>query len=297
LFVPWTTDFDKVILKKTIVMFRMLDNDWISLSPNRRDFRPYQGSNYENEKFYGGSSVVFSVPTDFFEKKVDGVDVQLYVRKQVCKDFEMISRQKIGFVAISVDNLLNSISKQIRERNELMEHLSDFYKRQIISRSIMGTYTLLDENFRNTAATISLYIRISYLGKCLITEITQVKSIREAFYTRGDLDGKQWYFSRQLTSKELQSGCWDDDGLLRVPSDRLTCCCEELVKKEAADLFMDQLLVVTKGAAVVSLEIPKQIVIDVTATIAMRTTTVNAVADFTDLQISVIRSCCGYCSN
>ena len=60
---------------------------------------------------------------------------------------------------------------------------------------------------------------------------------------------------------------------------------------------MDQLLVVTKGAAVVSLEIPKQIVIDVTATIAMRTTTVNAVADFTDLQISVIRSCCGYCSN
>jgi len=103
-------------------------------------------------------------------------------------------------------------------------------------RSIMGTYTLLDENFRNTAATISLYIRISYLGKCLITEITQVKSIREAFYTRGDLDGKQWYFSRQLTSEELQSGCWDDDGLLRVPSDRLTCCCEELVKKEAADL-------------------------------------------------------------
>jgi len=134
LFVPWTTDFDKVILKKTIVMFRMLDNDWISLSPNRRDFRPYQGSNYENEKFYGGSSVVFSVPTDFFEKKVDGVDVQLYVRKQVCKDFEMISRQKIGFVAISVDNLLNSIAKQIRERNELTEHLSDFYKRQIISR-------------------------------------------------------------------------------------------------------------------------------------------------------------------
>jgi len=54
---------------------------------------------------------------------------------------------------------------------------------------------------------------------------------------------------------------------------------------------------VTKGAAAVSLEISKQIVIDVTATIAMRTTTVNAVADLTDLQISVIRSCCGYCSN
>jgi len=100
----------------------------------------------------------------------------------------------------------------------------------------MGTYTLLDENFRNTAATISLYIRISYLGKCLITEITRVKSIREEFYIRGDLNEKQPYFSRQLTSKELQSGSWDDDGSLRVLPGRLTCRCEELVKKEAADL-------------------------------------------------------------
>ncbi|KYN14964.1 Acyl-CoA Delta(11) desaturase [Trachymyrmex cornetzi] len=37
LFVSWTMAFDKVILKKTIVMFCMLNNDWISLSPNRRD--------------------------------------------------------------------------------------------------------------------------------------------------------------------------------------------------------------------------------------------------------------------
>ncbi|KAL6267744.1 hypothetical protein P5V15_000815 [Pogonomyrmex californicus] len=236
LFVPWTTAFDKVILKKTIVMFRMLDEDWTSLSPNRCDCRPYQGSNYENEKFYGGRSVVFSVPANFFEKEASGIDVQLYVQRQVCKDFEMASRQRIGFAAVPVDDLLNSIAKQIRERNELAEHLSDFYKRQIISRSTMGTYSLLDENFRNTAATISLYIRISYLGKCLITDITRVKSIREAFYTRGESDEKQPYLSRQLTSKELQSDCWDDDGLLRVPHSRLICRCEELVKKEAADL-------------------------------------------------------------
>lgn len=115
-------------------MFRMLDKDWISLSPNRRDYRPYQGSNYENEKFYGGKSVVFSVPTDFFKKEASGVDVQLYVRRKVCKYFETVSRQRTGFVAVPVDNLLNSIAKQIRERNELAEHLSDFYKQQIISR-------------------------------------------------------------------------------------------------------------------------------------------------------------------
>lgn len=134
MFVPWTTAFDKVILKKTIVMFRMLDEDWTSLSPNRCDYHPYQGSNYENEKFYGGKSVVFSMPTDFFKKKASGVDIQLSVQKQVCKYFEMVSRQRIGFAAVPVDNLLNSITKQIRERNELAEHLSDFYKRQIISR-------------------------------------------------------------------------------------------------------------------------------------------------------------------
>ncbi|TGZ32420.1 Uncharacterized protein DBV15_04860 [Temnothorax longispinosus] len=279
LFVPWTTALDKVILKKTIVTFRMLDKDWISLSPNRRDYRPYQGSNYENEKFYGGRSIVFSVPTDFFEKEASGVDVQLYVRKQVCKYFEMVSRQRIGFAAVPVDNLLNSIAKQIRERNELAEHLSDFYKRQIISRSMMGTYTLLDENFRNTAATISLYIRISYLGKCLVTEITQVKSIRGAFYTRGDSDEKQPYFSRQLTSKELQSGCWVDGGLPHVPHGRLICRCEELVKKEAADLAM------TREAVVATIAMTTAVA-DVTPTIPMRPTTVDAVAD-TDLQISV----------
>lgn len=101
---------------------------------------------------------------------------------------------------------------------------------------MMETYTLLDENFRNTAATISLYIRISYLGKCLITEITEVKSIRGAFYIQGDLDEKQSYFSRQLTSKELQSGCWVDSDFPHVPRGRLICRCEELVKKEPADL-------------------------------------------------------------
>jgi len=45
-----------------------------------------------------------------------------------------------------------------------------------------GTYTLLGENFQNTSATISLYIRISCLGKCVITEITCIESTRKSFY-------------------------------------------------------------------------------------------------------------------
>ncbi|CAL1675815.1 unnamed protein product [Lasius platythorax] len=134
LFVPWTSEFDKVILKKTIVMFRMLDEEWTSLAPNRRDYRPYRGSCCENENFYGGRSVVFCVPAGFFEKKAIDVDVQLYVRREVCKYFEMDQCQGVGFATVPVDDLLNGIAKQMRERNELSEHLSDFYKQQIISR-------------------------------------------------------------------------------------------------------------------------------------------------------------------
>ncbi|KAL0116184.1 hypothetical protein PUN28_011205 [Cardiocondyla obscurior] len=237
LFVPWTSAFDRVTLKKTTVMFRMLDEEWVALSPCRRDCRPYQGSNCENEKFRGGKSVVFPVTADFFEGEVGDVNIELYVQKRACKYFETVSRQKIGFAAVPVDNLLNSIAKQIRERNELAEHLSDSYKRRIISRSTMGTYALSDENFRDTAATVSLYIRISYLGKCLVTEIAPVESLRGAFYIRGESGEKQTYLSRQLTSKELQSGgCPLDVGLPHVPHDRLICRCEKLVKKEAADL-------------------------------------------------------------
>lgn len=134
LFVPWTSEFDKVILKKTIVMFRMLDEEWTSLAPNRRDHRPYRGSCSENENFYGGRSIIFCVPARFFEKKAIDVDVQLYVRRVMCKYFEMDLCQNVGFATVSVDDLLNGIAKQMRERNELSEHLSDLYKQQIISR-------------------------------------------------------------------------------------------------------------------------------------------------------------------
>lgn len=100
-------------------------------------------------------------------------------------------------------------------------------------RSTTGTYNLLDENFRNTASTISLYIRISCFGKCLVTEITRLES--GAFCVRREPDEEQ-YLSRQLTEDELQSGRWDAirDLSLRVPRGRLVCRCEELIRKEDA---------------------------------------------------------------
>lgn len=110
--------------------------------PKRRDYRPYRGSTSEEEKFYGGTSVVFCIPASFFEKEISSVNVELSVMKEAADDWNTKEYEKwriekfqnVGFVKVPVDDLLNSIREQIHKRNKLAKHLSDFYKRQIISR-------------------------------------------------------------------------------------------------------------------------------------------------------------------
>ncbi|XP_020278837.1 uncharacterized protein LOC109852254 [Pseudomyrmex gracilis] len=171
LFVPRTSTFDEITLKKTKIMFRILDYEWISLLPNQSDRHSHRGNSEQLEKFCSGASVVFPVPANFHEKEASGVDVQLCVHKETSEYFKMDRFHKVGFITVPVDDLLNDIARQLRERNKWAEHLSDFYNQQIISRSTSGTYTLLDGDFQETKATISLRIRISYLDKCVMTEI------------------------------------------------------------------------------------------------------------------------------
>ncbi|KAG7208111.1 hypothetical protein KM043_009683 [Ampulex compressa] len=121
-------------MKKTTVMFRMLDNEWTSVLPQRRDCRQYRGSNYENENFHGGRSVIFALPEATFEEKITEVDVQFYVYKEVSKYFEMETRQNFGFTIVRVDDLFNSIIKDLRERKELAGYISSSLERQPISR-------------------------------------------------------------------------------------------------------------------------------------------------------------------
>lgn len=98
-------------------------------------------------------------------------------------------------------------------------------------RSMVGTYTLLDENFQNTAATISLYIRISYLDKCVITEIMYIeKYTRGWFRARTELDEEEPYHLQQLTTKDLQRDRWDI--LPPFSRGRLICCCNEIASEE-----------------------------------------------------------------
>lgn len=121
-------------MKKTIIMFRMLDDEWTTLMPNRVDYRSYRGSNYQNERFYGGRSVLFSVPEVMLEEKVTGVDVQLYVYKEVSKYFELERRRNFGFTLVRVDDLLNGIIKDLGERKELEGYFSSELEREPISR-------------------------------------------------------------------------------------------------------------------------------------------------------------------
>lgn len=134
LYMPWTDVFDVAVMKKTVIMFRMLDDEWTTLSPNRRDYRSYRGSNYENEQFHGGRSVLFSVPEAVLRSKMSGVDLQLYVYKGVSKYFEMESRRNFGFTLVRVDDLFNGVIKDLCERRELEGYFSAGLQREPISR-------------------------------------------------------------------------------------------------------------------------------------------------------------------
>lgn len=131
---PWSDVFDSALMKRTVIMFRMLDDEWTTLSPNRRDYRSYRGSNYENEQFYGGRSVLFSVPETMFEEKMSGVDLQLYVYKGVSKYFELEPRRNFGFALVRMDDLFNGIIKDLCERKELEGYFSAALEREPISR-------------------------------------------------------------------------------------------------------------------------------------------------------------------
>lgn len=131
---PWTDVFDVALMKKTVIMFRMLDDEWTTLSPNRRDYRSYRGSNYENEQFHGGRSVLFSVPEAALRGRMSGVDLQLYVYKGVSKYFETEPRRNFGFTLVRVDDLFNGVIKDLGERRELEGYFSADLQREPISR-------------------------------------------------------------------------------------------------------------------------------------------------------------------
>ncbi|XP_014616124.1 PREDICTED: uncharacterized protein LOC106793589 [Polistes canadensis] len=234
LHVPRNSIFDKAILKKVTVMFRFLDEDWTELLPNRRDYRSYRGSNYENEQFYGGRSVVFALPESSLEKPMNAIDVQVYVFKEICDYFELDSCENVGFTLLRVDHLINAIIKELQERKELGPYLCNFHENDPISRSLIGTYTLMNDDLKETNATIKIYIRITYLGNCIITEFENSRGIKTAFHCRKDNVEGYPYQLRELTSENLQTGCWGSQSYLPPAIlKKLKCYCkQDKIKKQ-----------------------------------------------------------------
>ncbi|KOC64067.1 hypothetical protein WH47_02066, partial [Habropoda laboriosa] len=231
LYMPWTDVFDAALMKRTVILFRMLDDEWTTLMPNRRDYRSYRGSNYENEQFYGGRSVLFALPEAVLEERMSGVDLQLYVYKGLSKYFELEPRQNFGFTLLNVDDLLNGIIKDLGERRDLEGYFSNALQREPISRSTRGTFVLLDEDLQETDASIELYVRISYLGKSIITEMHTPYEIEKAFYAREEEDENFQYQFRALTTVDLESFCWGSQTILPpLHPDRLICDCKSLEK-------------------------------------------------------------------
>jgi len=99
---------------------------------------------------------------------------------------------------------------------------------------------LRSEDFQDTEATISLYIRISCLGRSLVTEIATIDGSRELFFIRGEVEKEEEekpYLIRKVTSKDLQmTGCPNDLPPVYT-RDQLICQCKELDAEKVLDLF------------------------------------------------------------
>ncbi|XP_033225203.1 uncharacterized protein LOC117178081 isoform X2 [Belonocnema kinseyi] len=236
LYVPRTSVFDSALMKKTRVMFRMLDDEWMALYPHRSDYRPYRGSNYESEPFYGGKSIVFSIPEASLQKRMTNVDLQMHIIKEVSRYFEMHPSQNVGFVIVKLDKLFNGIIKELRERKELAPYLN-FHEREPISRSMKETFPVLNDNSEETGSKINLYVRISYFGKSIITEIATPEAVAETFYVQEETNEMYPYQCRELKPEEIECGFWESVTVIPpTKPQNLKCDCQNEKTKELLEM-------------------------------------------------------------
>lgn len=106
-----------------------------------------------------------------------------------------------------------------------------------------GTYILRDKDLQDTEATISLYIRISSLGKSVVTEITSVEGAYGLFCVRGEMDEEDPYLTQKLKARRLRRGSCPD--LPPIPIYRredMVCNCERFKAKKIKDMDISEIL-------------------------------------------------------
>ncbi|XP_011313424.1 uncharacterized protein [Fopius arisanus] len=127
--------FDTVTLRKTTIMFRMLDNHWIELQPPQQNDHQYNGSNSEIENFHGGKSVVFAFSESCLKHGTSKAHIKIRVFKEISKYFEVEPCYDAGVTYIDIHSLFNGIVKELRERKYMRNYFTYFHEREPISKT------------------------------------------------------------------------------------------------------------------------------------------------------------------
>lgn len=71
-----------------------------------------------------------------------------------------------------------------------------------------GAFSVLNENSEESGSYIELYIRLSYFGKSIITEIVTPVTMSKAFYAQEETNEKYPYQCRELKAEEIEANSW-----------------------------------------------------------------------------------------
>ena len=103
------------------------------------------------------------------------------------------------------------------------------------------SFSIMDENFEETKSEIDLYLRLSYFGKSIITEIDIPISITKAFYVREETNEKYPYQCRELKPEELEGVCWGSTTFIPPIKPRnFKCDCQNEKTDELLQLNMNE---------------------------------------------------------
>ncbi|XP_044010153.1 putative uncharacterized protein DDB_G0274405 [Aphidius gifuensis] len=233
IFVPHTSVFDKAVLKKTCVKFQLLDTDWIELRPQRNNYMIYNGSNTEEELFNGGKSIVFSVSESMFDDENINVNITVIAHKEMSKYFEVEPFYNIGTASININQLFNGIIIEMKKRKNMIGYFDYYHEREPLSKSMKSTYLFtttdsIDESSKIPYVTV--YVRLSYFGKSIITEIERFPN--SLFNIREETCSTPYQFL-ELKRDELEGGCWGDRVIKHeINQSNLNCICDkDTIKK------------------------------------------------------------------
>ncbi|KAK0085720.1 hypothetical protein PV325_004533 [Microctonus aethiopoides] len=217
LFIPKILNIDSSTIRETTVTFH-IDDDWLSVTSQCKDYISYNGLNNEEENFYGGISVLFAIPAVDLYHKISNANVDVYVQKNASKYSDIQSFYNLGFTRVRIDSLFNGIVKDLKERRDMQKHFNYFHARAPISRSMKDTYIITNDEKSNNLASITIYTRLNYFGKSIITEIESFPN--DEFHIREETCEGNPYQCREVSHTQLQIGYLDGDNTEQSPSVR-----------------------------------------------------------------------------